>query len=148
MTCASFRTAYAAAATSSENGNAHLHSCSACRAWYEGEQARACGIDPARHPCAHIAYRIAWSCKPHEDPWECPDATLVYSPRFDEYGIPVRDGGQSYVHISHCPWCGIRLPESKRERWIAELETRGIEDPFLSNEIPEAYLDDKWWRHR
>lgn len=23
-----------------------------------------------------------------------------------EYGVPVRDGGSSYLVIEYCPWCG------------------------------------------
>ena len=40
--------------------------------------------------------------------------------------------GSSHVVIQFCPWCGEHLPESKRARWLEELEKRGLhplEDP-------------------
>lgn len=26
-----------------------------------------------------------------------------------EYGVPIQDGGSSYLVIEFCPWCGKRL---------------------------------------
>jgi hypothetical protein len=45
---------------------------------------------------------------------------MCYHPTFDEYGIIVHDGGPSFVVIAYCPWCGVGLPESKRDRWFTE----------------------------
>lgn len=25
------------------------------------------------------------------------------------FGIPVRDGGNSYIQIDYCPWCGVEI---------------------------------------
>jgi len=73
---------------------------------------------------------------------------VCYSPRFREYGIPVAYGKgesvSSYILIEHCPWCGRRLPASKREQWFEELEKQGYESP-LSEEIPERYLTSAWY---
>lgn len=74
-----------------------------------------------------------------------PDVIIVYSAKFDEYGIPVKDGGSSYIEIHYCPWCGKKLPESKRDEWFDELEKRGYHDPFNS-EIPEEFQSDKWYK--
>jgi hypothetical protein len=43
------------------------------------------------------------------DPFACPDVLFVRTAR--GYGIPVRDGGSSHVAITHCPFCGDRLPD-------------------------------------
>jgi len=60
-----------------------------------------------------------FSCDQHPDPMDCPDLVVFYNPKFDEHGIPIRDGENgsagSYVRIAYCPWCGARLPESTRE---------------------------------
>lgn len=42
------------------------------------------------------------------------DALVHYSPKFDEYGIVVRDGATSVVAICYCPWCGRALPSSRQ----------------------------------
>lgn len=53
-------------------------------------------------------------CNTHSDPWECTDYTLVRSTAWCDrtqrqqpcVGIPVRDGGTSFILITHCPFCG------------------------------------------
>ena len=75
------------------------------------------------------------------------DKTIFYSKRFDEYMIPLSEDGVSGICIAYCPWCGKKLPESKRERWFEELEAMGIEFSLLDTEqVPPDYLDDSWWR--
>lgn len=53
-------------------------------------------------------------CDRHPDRFECPDALLHYGTRTGEYGIIIHDGGSSVVTIQYCPWCGTKLPRSKR----------------------------------
>lgn len=84
-------------------------------------------------------------CDQHSDLGECPDSLISYSLRFDEYGIALNDGGSARVAIAFCPFCGMRLPESKRDRWFDELEQRGISDPTVET-IPVDFQSDKWWR--
>ena len=73
------------------------------------------GHDPALFPCVHIAEQVTRTCEQHPDPHDCPDILIVYFSKYDEYGIPIRDGGSSIVTIHFCPWCGTKLPESKRK---------------------------------
>ena len=42
------------------------------------------------------------------------DNIVDYWNKYDEYGIPVHDGGTSMIVIEYCPWCGKKLPPSKR----------------------------------
>ena len=60
------------------------------------------------------------------------------------YGLIIHDGGRSSVRITHCPWCGTKLPESLREEWFDRLDRLGLEpgDPA----IPESMRSDDWWR--
>ncbi|MBE1589698.1 hypothetical protein H4W80_007956 [Nonomuraea angiospora] len=67
---------------------------------------------------------------------------ISFDERFVEYGLLVHDGGSSSVIISFCPWCGTRLPDSRRDRWFDELEALGI-DPG-DDEIPIEYRDGRW----
>ena len=71
------------------------------------------------------------------------DSPIIYIEKFDEYGLKILDGGTSSVLIEFCPWCGKKLPESKRDQWFDEIEKLGI-DPW-SEEIPEKYLGNKWY---
>ncbi|MFK4085164.1 DUF6980 family protein [Kribbella sp. NPDC020789] len=89
-----------------------------------------------------MSRRIAAICAQHDDPFDCADALVHFSARFQEYGLIIHDGGRSVISIDFCPWCGRRLPESQRDRWFDELERRGI-DPD-EDEIPAEFLDGRW----
>lgn len=82
-------------------------------------------------------------CKQHTDRWDCPDALVSYSAKFDEYGLIVHDGGSSSISIDYCPWCGSKLPVSQRDRSFDEPEKLGIADPS-EEKIPEIYTDARW----
>jgi hypothetical protein len=92
-----------------------------------------------------MADHLGRSCELHTEPFDCPDCVIHYSPKFDEYGLVIHDGGSSTLAISFCPWCGARLPESKRDLWFEKLEALGFSDPF-SQEIPAEFKSDEWYR--
>jgi hypothetical protein len=73
----------------------------------------------------------------------CPDNLLYYDEKFNEYGIIIHDGGQSYLTIIYCPWCGIKLPDSQRDRWFDELEKLGFDNPY-EQKIPKRYKTREW----
>jgi hypothetical protein len=75
-----------------------------------------------KHCCNDMTDRVNYVCHQHEDPFDCPDNLIFYSSKFDEYGIIVHDGGSSFIEISFCPWCGAKLPMSKRDLWFDTLE--------------------------
>lgn len=87
-----------------------------------------------------------FKCKKHTNLFDCPDVVIIYEPKFDEYGIPVKDGGSSYIIINFCPHCGLKLPESKRNKWFDELEKLGFNDPMGREDLPKEYLTDEWYR--
>lgn len=90
--------------------------------------------------CETMGAALRFSCDQHADPFECADALIVYNEIFDEYGIPVHDGGATYVLIAHCPWCAVKLPESQRDRWFDEVDAvAGDDDP-----TPERFLSAAW----
>jgi hypothetical protein len=98
------------------------------------------------HCCDMMARALSATCDEHPDPWDCPDALVTYSPVFDEYGLIVHDGGSSAISIAFCPWCGVALPESKRDRWFDEVEELGHDGD--SDDLPAKYRSDAWWRDR
>ena len=96
------------------------------------------------HCCEEMAYHLDWQCDMHSNEYECADALVTFIPKFGEYGLIIHDGGDSYVVISHCPWCGARLPESQRDRWFEEMERRGID--LSADDVPAEFDDDRWLR--
>lgn len=94
---------------SEEFNSWHTHGleCKSCSHWDLLNQVRSRGIDVATYPCVHVAYHSTHTCSMHSDPWECPDMILVRTHK--GFGIPIRDGGSSFIQIEFCPWCGIDL---------------------------------------
>lgn len=50
------------------------------------------------------------------------DDVLYYWEAFDEYLIPVHDTGSSGILIRYCPWCGAKLPPSRRDAVLVHEE--------------------------
>ena len=96
------------------------------------------------HCCERMGLSVTYECEECEDVWECGDALIYYSYIFDEYGLIVHDGGSSYVLLRHCPWCGARLPGSRRDEWFDALEALGFDDP-LDQEIPGEFRGREWY---
>jgi hypothetical protein len=83
-----------------------------------------------------------------KDEFDCPDNLITYGRVFDEYGIIIHDGGSSYIQIRFCPWCGTRLPNSKRKLWFETLEGMGHNSPMFDDTIPKEFQTDEWWKKR
>ena len=132
----------------------HERTCRACSDARIEHKVRARGADPAAFPCVHLALQATHACVEHPDPRECPEAVVVYEPRFREWGLPIRGGAEgggsfSYLVIRNCPWCGVEAPAGLRAEWFAALAGRGFPNPLATwDELPEAFLSDTWWRER
>ena len=97
------------------------------------------------HCCERMSAQVNVACEVHPNPFGCPDVLVRYSPEFDEYGLVIHDGGSSSVQILFCPFCGGKLPESKRNLWFDELDRLGFSEPMVDS-IPERYKSDAWYR--
>jgi hypothetical protein len=97
----------------------------------------------ANHCCLEMHQALAFDCDQHADPFECPDTLIVFHEPFGEYGLPIRDGGPTYLLISHCPFCGTKLPESGRDAWFDALEAAGLDDVDF-DKLPARYRTGDW----
>ena len=123
----------------------HFHACRDCSDWTLAKRIAERGFDPHTFPCVHIGNQVTTTCPEHPDPADCPDILILYFARFDEYSIAVRDGGTSAIRIRYCPWCGIQLPESKRNRWFDELTALGY-TVFHGDDIPSRFWTNEWYK--
>lgn len=98
------------------------------------------------HCCPDLESSLTFDCKTHADKYSCPDALIDYSERFDEYGLIIHDGGSGSVAIEYCPFCGTKLPESKRGLWFDTLESMGFDDPF-EQKIPHKFNTSAWYKN-
>jgi len=77
----------------------------------------------------------------------CETAIVHYSEVFDEYGFALLEDNASIILLEFCPWCGKKLPESKRVCWFNRLEKMGFEAPLFREDIPEEYKTASWWKN-
>ena len=61
-----------------------------------------------------MEHNLAHRCDMHNDPFKCPDRVVVGPDDLNAggYGIPIHDGGSSYIRFDYCPWCGTNLKTS------------------------------------
>lgn len=87
-------------------------------------------------PCQHLKQIIQDQTSP-----------LKYNAVWDEYYIE-RLMMDSQDNISFCPFCGKKLPESKREQFFQEIERRGISYELGDDlgSLPEIFRTDAWWK--
>lgn len=76
------------------------------------------------------------------------EKSIIFIPEFREYGIPILDGGSSFLQISFCPWCGKELPQSLRDEFFDIIEEMGINYPCPLDELPENMRSAKWWQEK
>lgn len=75
------------------------------------------------HCCEMMTSNVNYRCDNHPDPFDCADNIISYTEAFQEYGIIIHDGGTSVIEITFCPWCGTRLPESRRDEILEILDS-------------------------
>lgn len=68
--------------------------------------------------------------------------SVRYDSRLDEYWI---DAGSARQCLCYCPWCGEKLPPSKRNEWFDAVEALGL-DPWQDDGVPEEFRSDAWWK--
>jgi len=79
--------------------------------------------------CDAMRYHTANHCPDHNSPFECPDWLVYYSEQRNVFGIVIHDGGESYIKIRYCPWCGSALPtEPENEEADQASEINSLND--------------------
>lgn len=59
--------------------------------------------------CNEMEYHASNQCDVHANRFDCPDCLIHRNPETGRYGLIVHDGGESYIEIRFCPWCGKQL---------------------------------------
>jgi hypothetical protein len=103
------------------------------------------GIMIKHHCCETMTIQVNYICELHDNPFDCPDHLVYYEMMFDEYSLIIHDGGTSTFQIHYCPWCGTKLPESKRELWFDTLQELGFDNPSVQD-IPNEFNSDQWYK--
>lgn len=76
---------------------------------------------------------------------------LKYYPIAREYGITLKHSSAVQLLV-YCPWCGVKLPESLRDKYFDILKVEYDIEPELDIQddpnIPEEFKSDSWWKMR
>jgi hypothetical protein len=77
------------------------------------------------HCCEDMVREVEQACGQHPNRFDCSDCIVHYSAARHEYGLIVHDGGESFIRIQFCPWCGTTLTVSAADnRQEPESESR------------------------
>lgn len=87
------------------------------------------------HCCSEMKRRI-----------DHPNVGVRFFEKVREYGVSLL-GSSGTVRIDFCPWCGLRLPTSLRDRRYEELLAMGIDDP-LTQPVPPEFETSEWYIRR
>jgi len=100
-----------------------------------------------KHCCERMTQQVEYKCPQHADPFDCYRVLICYIAEWDEYGIIEHgeSGNHVYIKIEFCPFCGVKLPESKSDLWFDKLEAMGV-DPQDPDGIPKEFRTDEWYR--
>lgn len=69
------------------------------------------------------------------------DRRIYWSPVFDEYGLICQPSAEMLL-IQYCPFCGVQLPDSRRDMWFDRLERHGWKT--WDDSIPKHMLFHDW----
>ena len=74
--------------------------------WYLRQQIKKSKVKVGRHCCTKMTYYLTFDKRTKEFN---ADAIVRFNKKTKDYGIPIHDGGNSFIEIEFCPWCGTRL---------------------------------------
>jgi hypothetical protein len=69
------------------------------------------------------------------------DKRIYWSSIFDEYGLICQPSAE-ILQVKHCPFCGTKLPQSRRNAWVERLEMEGWNT--WGDPIPSELLSPDW----
>jgi hypothetical protein len=69
------------------------------------------------------------------------DQRIYWSPVYDEYGLICQPSAE-ILKIHYCPFCGGRLPDSRRDAWFKRLAITGWKT--WGDPVPDDLLKHDW----
>jgi len=78
-----------------------------CADWYLKQRIKEAGLSYKKYCCVEMAYYLIED-KKSKNQKEINYDSVVTKSR-DDFGLPIHDGGNSYIVINYCPWCGSKL---------------------------------------
>jgi hypothetical protein len=86
-----------------------FHNDKECRIWDLTQRIKKAGIDYKKYCCIDMAYRLIEDKNEKTSGEINYDCVITHYKKGKAFGIPIHDGGSSFIKIKYCPWCGEKL---------------------------------------
>lgn len=86
-----------------------FHNDKKCQQWELKRRIKKAGIDYKKYCCIDMAYRLIEDKKSKKEDIINYDSVITHFKKGKFFGIPIHDGGSSFIQINFCPWCGSKL---------------------------------------
>ena len=95
-----------------------------------------------KHCCAEMTEQVNAIWPKAKNPLSgSTDQRIYWSPVFNEYGLICQPSAE-ILKIKFCPFCGKKLPKSRREKWFKQIKISGWEN--FDDPIPKSFLRHDW----
>lgn len=93
-------------------------------------------MERGEYCCQRLDYHLNQVCAFHkDDPYTCPDSVIVKTGK--GFGLPIHDGGSSFIEIKFCPWCGSRF----KQDWRCTFGFREVPRLNMTRRAKEEHLE-------
>ena len=86
-----------------------FHNDQQCQEWELKQRIKKAGIDYKKYCCISMAYYLIEDKESKKNGELNYDCVITHHKKEKTFGIPIHDGGSSYIKIKFCPWCGKQL---------------------------------------
>jgi len=86
-----------------------FHNAKHCQEWELKRQIKKAGINYKKYCCIDMAYQLIEDKKAKGKEKINYDSVVTHYKKGEEFGIPIHDGGSSFIKINFCPWCGQKI---------------------------------------
>jgi len=86
-----------------------FHNDKLCQEWELKRLIKAAGINYKNYCCIDMAYYLIEDREAKRQEEINYDCVITHDKKGKAFGLPIHDGGSSYIKINHCPWCGKQL---------------------------------------
>lgn len=80
-----------------------FHNNKQCQDWELKRRIKSAGINYKNYCCTYMAYYLIEDKGKKEINYDC---VITHDKKRKAFGLPIHDGGSSYIKIDYCPWCG------------------------------------------
>ena len=86
-----------------------FHNGKTCQEWELKRRIKKAGINHKKYCCVNMAYYLIEDKISKDNEEINYNSVITHTSKRKEFGIPIHDGGSSYIQIAYCPWCGKKL---------------------------------------